>query len=123
MKKFILLFTALVSMNAVYADGSTNIALKIKGISNDHPYYLCLPDVGCLKLSDMINGKTFPILHPVSVNHMYLMDPANGYKISRLASPSSCNKTNVADKTIHITGKLSSTSNGPQIAQLQCAIS
>jgi len=123
MKKILMLLLAISSLQLAYAYDAANIKIKIAGAIQKNDYFLCVPDLGCLSILDAQKGKIYPITHELEMENMYVLN-ADGFRLTPLGLPKSCNVKVATHQTITISGKLV---KGPQdvvhINQLHCSVS
>jgi len=118
---------ALVSMKIGYADNSTtansgptaDIHIQISGTSTaTNRYFLCVPNVGCLKITGGDAGKTYRMVDPIELNNIYVTDSAD-MSVYYEGAPKSCQITVAPKQTVTIRGHLNS---ADKIEGLNCSL-
>jgi hypothetical protein len=125
MKKSLIVLIALICVQtAAFADDTANIKIRINGAIHDNRYFLCLPNVGCLSILAAEKGKVYPVFHPIQMSGIFVTDVSSGYQLSPQGLPSSCDVTVDTNKTITISGSITTTkNNGVRVNQLHCSVS
>lgn len=123
-KRLIVLLLSFIFMPAVHATSATRIQIKIDGPIKDNRYFLCMSGTGCLSIMAAKKGKVFPILRPVQMNNIFILNLKNNMRITPQGLPSSCDKTVNPNQTITITARLTNGKNNlPQLNGLHCSVS
>lgn len=126
MKKVLFLLASLIFMPVAHAYdyNAANIKINISGAIHNNSYFLCIPNIGCLSIMAAKKGKVFPILHPIEMDNIYVLDRGNNYRIQSQGLPKSCNVTVATNHTITISGNLSvGANNQVRLSGLHCSVS
>jgi hypothetical protein len=124
MKKLLVMLLSLVFMPVAFAYNATNIKIDVSGAIHDNRYFLCLPNAGCLSILAARNGKVYPIIHPIHMKDIFIVDSSQGFRVSPQGLPSSCNVPVKPNQTVTISGHLVlNADRGVDVNQLHCTVS
>jgi len=118
MKKLIL-FVALLAINSAYA---ADIRLNISSAAKNNPYFLCIYDEGCIRIS--ASNETFP-LAKINMGNIKNFGIANPTKNQIYMQPSdrSCQFQVESNQKVTISGNLVMQNSVPHINNLRCQVS
>jgi hypothetical protein len=104
------------------AEEVANIKIKIAGAVHDNSYFLCIPDIGCLSLLAAKNGKVFPIIRPIEMNTIFVVNERTAQEYNQ-GLPASCNVKVEPSHSITIYGTLEARGQGVEVKGLRCVVS
>jgi hypothetical protein len=120
MKKFLLcIVLSLLPITTVLAREpllQSKVGGSIKGT-----HYVCVNGLGCLNLSQIRNGRKFP-LNPGPINYVYLADISN-LRMYPQKLPASCQVNIGENQTLVVSGKIAKAANDDlYINNMHCAV-
>ena len=119
MKKCLILLISLILMGSALAEPAL-VQPKVGGHYKS-THYVCVSNLGCLNLSQIKNGRKFP-LQSGDVTYIFLADIST-LRMYPQKLPASCN-TNVGEnQTLVISGKVAKAANDDvYIDNLRCSV-
>lgn len=124
MKKIILsLLLSAIPLQLAFAIDAANIKIQVNSAFKDNRYFMCLHNIGCFSIHAAQQGKTFPVMHPIEMDNIYVVNLKNNQLYSQ-GLPDSCNITIKPQQTITISGQLvSGPNNTVKVNHLNCSVS
>jgi hypothetical protein len=119
-KLFVIVFVVfMTSAGAAHAYDTAKLDIEISG-SQKNKYYLCLSNVGCVRIES--NKQSLPI-DALDVRYIFVAN-ASTYQIYPQNLPESCHVTVNGNQKLVVKGNLAKAANDKvYIANLHCAVS
>jgi hypothetical protein len=119
MKKLASFILSIALIQPAYAGETATLHLKISGAMGNTPYFLCVSNVGCVKIK---SDASYP-MSAGNINYIFPMTLAD-LRLHHQIMPKSCDVAVESNQTVTVTGKLKMGPNAQMyINNLNCKVS